>query len=101
MGEAYLRDTPYTWGAYNELSPYFLNYICALNGHRSPDIEKVFTYCELGSGNGVTVTALAQLYPHGSFYAIDFNKVHIDNSNFLLSGTDIEILVFTKQILMT
>ena len=96
MGEAYLKDTPYIWGSYNELSPLFLNYICALNGHRPRDIDPAFTYCELGSGNGVTVTALAELYPQGSFYAIDFNNIHIDNSNALLTDTNLENVNFCK-----
>ena len=96
MGEAYLKDTPYIWGAYNELSPLFLNYICALNGHRPRDVDPAFNYCELGSGNGVTVTALAELYPQGSFYAIDFNNIHIDNSNALLTDTNLENVNFCK-----
>lgn len=96
MGETYLQDTPYIWGAYNELSPLFLNYICALNGHHPRDIDQAFTYCELGSGNGVTVTALAELYPRGSFYAIDFNNLHIDNSNALLTETNLENIGFYK-----
>ena len=96
MGEAYLRDTPYLWGCFSELSPLFLNYICALNGHRPRDLNQEFTYCELGSGNGVTVTALAELLPNGLFYAVDFNEIHIDNSNALLSDTNVENLSFFK-----
>jgi len=94
MVEAYLKDTPYIWGCYSELNPLYLNYICALNGHRPRDLNQDFTYCELGSGNGVTVTALAELFPQGDFHAVDFNDVHIENSNALLKNTGLQNLGF-------
>ena len=97
MVEAYLKDTPYIWGCYSELSPRYLNYICALNGHCPRDLDQDFTYCELGSGNGVTVTALAELFPQGSFHAVDFNDIHIDNSNALLNNTKLDNLNFYEM----
>jgi len=57
------KDTPYTWGYYGELSPIFLNYVSALNGHHPIPIEDGFSYCDLGCGFGVTANGLAQLFP--------------------------------------
>ncbi len=79
MSVGYLTDTPYTWGYYGELSPLFLNYVCALNGHHPVPLEDGFTYCDLGCGNGVTANALAQIFPQGQFTAIDFSAQHIEN----------------------
>ncbi len=79
MSVGYLTDTPYTWGFYGELSPVFLNYVCALNGHHPISLDDGFTYCDLGCGNGVTSNALAQIFPQGQFTAVDFSAQHIEN----------------------
>ena len=97
MTENYLKDAPYIWGCYSELSPLFLNYICALNGYRPRNLGEGFAYCELGSGNGVTVTALAELFPQGSFHAVDFNDIHINNGTALRDGANLENLSFYEK----
>ncbi len=81
MSQIQSKDTPYTWGYYGELSPIFLNYICALNGHHPVQIENGFSYCDLGCGFGVTSNGLAQLFPQGQFTGIDFNEDHIATAN--------------------
>jgi SAM-dependent methyltransferase len=101
MTQGYTTDTPYTWGYYGELSPIFLNYVCALNGHYPVPIEKEFSYCELGCGFGVTTNGLAQLFPQGQFTGIDFNEKHIDAAHELaeesgISNVDFKALDFNE-----
>src|SRR5262249_28397942 len=77
MADAYLTDTPYTWGFYSELNPVFLNYVAALNGYKPRALDVPFSYCDLGCGNGVSAVAFAQMFPNGTFTGIDFNKEHV------------------------
>ena len=73
MSSGFDIDTPYTWGYYNELSPIYLNFVCALNGHHPIPLDDGFSYCELGCGYGVTTNGLAELFPQGDFIGIDYN----------------------------
>ncbi|MBT3989780.1 MAG: methyltransferase domain-containing protein [Rhodospirillaceae bacterium] len=81
MSSGFDIDTPYTWGYYNELSPIYLNFVCALNGHHPIPLDDGFSYCELGCGYGVTTNGLAELFPQGDFIGIDYNDDHIDAAN--------------------
>jgi SAM-dependent methyltransferase len=94
MADSYLIDTPYTWGYYAELNPVYLNYVCLLNGFAPRPLDQAFTYCDLGCGNGVTVTALAQLFPHASFIAVDFNEEHVKNGAALAAGAKLTNIKF-------
>lgn len=96
MPDAYLTDTPYTWGYYAELNPVYLNYVCVLGGYPARRLDEPFTYCDLGCGNGVTVAALAQLFPHASFYGVDFNKDHVANGRSLASGAKLSNVSFIE-----
>lgn len=75
--DGYNADIAYTHGAYRELSPGYLAYVCLLNGVRPPRTDRPFRYCELGCGQGMTLNILAATHPHGRFVGIDFNPLHI------------------------
>ena len=75
--DGYISDVAYTDGYYAELAPVHLNYIALLNDCQPRALDRPFTYCELGCGNGHTVTLLAAAYPHAQFYAVDFNPAHV------------------------
>lgn len=74
----YLTDVQYTGNFYQFLSPAWLGYIAAINGHAAPVLKDGFTYCELGCGKGLTSLLLAAMHPNGEFHACDFNPEHID-----------------------
>lgn len=76
----YVTDAVYTRSFFNYQAPVHLSYIARANGHSAPDIDAPFTYCDLGSGNGVTVNLLADALPHGQFWGIDINPEHTRNS---------------------
>lgn len=96
MADGYLTDTPYTWGFYAELNPVFLNYVCLLNGHAPRPLDRPFTYCDLGCGNGVTVAALAQLFPHAKFVGVDFNAQHVANGTALAAEAGLTNIEFIQ-----
>ncbi|MBT3914802.1 MAG: methyltransferase domain-containing protein [Rhodospirillaceae bacterium] len=95
MSIVHAKDTPYTWGYYGELSPIFLNYVSALNGHHPVPLEDSFSYCDLGCGFGVTTNGLAQLFPQGQFTGIDFNEDQITTATELAKdcgSTNVEFM---------
>jgi SAM-dependent methyltransferase len=73
----YLTDVQYTGNFYQFLSPAWLAYIAAINGHAAPRLDGGFTYCELGCGKGLSSLLLAAMHPNGEFHACDFNAEHI------------------------
>jgi len=72
----YTSDLEYSPGFYNHQAPGLLDIVCLINGARPPARTGRFTYCELGSGQGLTALALAAANPDGDFYAVDFNPAH-------------------------
>ncbi len=75
--DGYNADIAYTHGAYRELSPGYLSFVCLLNGVRPPRVDRPFRYCELGCGQGMTLNILAATHPHARFCGVDFNPLHI------------------------
>jgi SAM-dependent methyltransferase len=72
----YNNSVAYTAGYFQEQSPTFLNACLVMQRVAPPSVEK-FTYCELGFGQGLTSLILAATHPDGTFYACDFNPVHV------------------------
>lgn len=71
--QGYYSEVPYEKYAFSFLSPAHLNAALALGGHAVKNLGKPFTYCELGSGFGLTIAGAAAQYPGGEFYSVDFN----------------------------
>jgi predicted O-methyltransferase YrrM len=95
--EGYESDIEYTSGYYREQEPDFLN-LCALNHGIAPvNLEKGFTYCELGCGFGMTSLIMAANYPQGKFYAIDFNPSHIARARSLATQAGLDNIVFLEK----
>lgn len=90
--QGYVTDTGYTHGFYRELSPAIISYALRLAGKRGPDIDKPFTYCELGFGQGMTLNALAASYPHGEFWGTDFNPDHAAQAKMMADGAGLSNL---------
>ncbi|NQV54485.1 MAG: methyltransferase regulatory domain-containing protein [Rhodospirillales bacterium] len=93
----YLMDTPHTWGFYSELSPQYLNYVCLLSGHKPPPLGGKFTYCDLGCGNGVTLTALGEMYPEGEFIGVDLSATHVENGAALAEAAGLTNVRFLEM----
>jgi SAM-dependent methyltransferase len=79
--DKYVLDAPYTWQFFGYQSPLVLNYVARLNGVETLPLDRPFTYCDLGCGNGLNCNVLADCFPTGQFYGIDFNPEHIANAN--------------------
>ncbi|MBK3801220.1 methyltransferase domain-containing protein [Azospirillum brasilense] len=75
--EGYNADIAYTNSFYRDLAPDYLSYVGLLSGVRTPDPGHPFRYCELGCGQGLTLTILAATHARSEFVGIDFNPAHI------------------------
>ncbi len=95
--DGYNADIAYTHGAYRELSPDFLSYVCLLNGVRPPRIDRPFRYCELGCGQGLTLNILAATHPQGQFVGIDFNPLHIAGARRLAEDAGLPNVTFRES----
>lgn len=62
---------------FSELSPASINFSLALSGQPEPDLEKPFTYAELGSGFSLSTASWAAQYPSGQFFAINNDSARI------------------------
>jgi len=79
----YIFDIEYSSGYYRELSPLFINFCLLANHIDPPDIDNDFTYCELGCGKAISLLIMAENYPNGEFYGIDFNPTHIKYGKYI------------------
>ncbi|WP_269715371.1 class I SAM-dependent methyltransferase [Caulobacter sp. NIBR2454] len=78
--EGYTTDVQYTSFFHAELAPSHIAFAAAANGFRAPDMSGAFAYCELGSGQGVTLNGLAAMHPEARFWGFDFNPAQIANA---------------------
>ena len=82
-GDGYVDDGTYISGFYREQTPNLLALLALTKGQRAPDPNARLTYCELGSGLGLTLNLLAAANPQIEFYGNDFNPSHILESRAL------------------
>jgi SAM-dependent methyltransferase len=73
----YVQDLDFRSGINASQSPLWIALTAAVGGFPPPDLGQPFTYCDLGCGDGTTVNALAELYPHARFIGVDFNAGHV------------------------
>lgn len=95
--DGYNADIAYTHGAYRELSPGYLSYVCLLNGVRPPRTDRPFRYCELGCGQGMTLNILAATHPQGRFTGIDFNPLHVAGARRLAEEAGLANVAFHER----
>lgn len=95
--DGYNADIAYTHGAYRELAPGYLSYICLLNGIRPPRTDRPFRYCELGCGQGMTLNILAATHPQGRFVGIDFNPLHVAGARRLAEEAELPNVAFHER----
>lgn len=95
--EGYESDIEYTAGYYREQEPDFLNLCAVLHGIEPISLDKGFTYCELGCGQGMTALIMAANYPQGKFYAVDFNPSHIARARNIAAKAGLKNIVFLEK----
>ncbi|MBK8453059.1 MAG: class I SAM-dependent methyltransferase [Thiofilum sp.] len=95
--EGYESDVEYTTGYYREQEPNFLSLCAATHGIQTLDLDKPFTYLELGCGYGMTSLVMAANYPHAQFIAVDFNPTHIAQAQSLASEAGLTNITFLEK----
>ena len=93
----YVTDVEYTSGFYREIAPAHLNMVAVLNGCQPLDLDKPFTYCELGCGQGFSSHLLAASNPSGQFHAVDFNPAHIQGARMFAQETRLDNVTFHER----
>ena len=101
MGEdswagGYVVDVEYTHGFYPDLAPLNLAMAATQAGRRAVDVDKPFSYLELGCGNGYSTALLAAAHPHGRFWGNDFNPTHILNARATAQAAQIDNVTFLE-----
>lgn len=89
----YVTEVPYTSGFYKEMTPTWLWFVAnLLNQHF--DLQRGYTYCELGCGTGFGLNVMAAANPDGIFYGIDINPSHISMARDLAASAGLENVHF-------
>ena len=96
-GDGYVDDGSYIHGFYRELTPSLLALLALTKGQRAPDPNARLTYCELGSGLGLSLNLLASANPQITFYGNDFNPSHILESRALANEAGSDNVHFFEQ----
>ncbi|HZF33782.1 MAG TPA: class I SAM-dependent methyltransferase [Candidatus Angelobacter sp.] len=94
--QGYVHDLAYTDNFFAELAPAHLNYVAILNGFRPRPLDRPFTYCELGCGNGQSSTVLAAANPTGQFFACDINPTHVQTARRWAESGKVDNLTFLE-----
>lgn len=96
-GDGYVDDGSYVSGFYREQTPNLLALLALTKGQQAPDPNTRLTYCELGSGLGLTLNLLAAANPQIEFYGNDFNPSHILESRALANEAGSDNVHFFEQ----
>lgn len=87
----YVTDLSYTHGFYKEMGPALLRFAAVARSTRANTRSgDKTTYCELGSGQGMTSNILAAANPDIEFYATDFNPQQIYNAQAIASAANLK-----------
>lgn len=95
--EGYVVDVDYTTSFFSDLSPAYLNFAAILNGCEPVPVDRPFNYCELGCGQGFTVSVLAAAYPQGEFFGVDFMPSQIATATQLAASAQLNNLTLLEN----
>jgi SAM-dependent methyltransferase len=95
--DGYVADIDYPSGFFEEQSPAYLHFACVLNGYEPVALDAPFSYCELGSGRGLTANLLAASNPQGDFYAVDFLPSHVAGARQLARAAQLDNLTLLED----
>ncbi len=95
--DGYVADIDYPSGFFEEQSPAYLHFACVLNGYEPVALDAPFSYCELGSGRGLTANLLAASNPQGDFYAVDFLPSHVAGARQLSRAAQLDNLTLLED----
>lgn len=94
--DGYTSDIEYTSGYYREQEPEFINFSAVMHGVEPINLDKSFTYCELGCGLGMTSLIMAANYPQGNFVAVDYNPSHISYASRIAEEAGLTNIIFQE-----
>jgi len=92
----YVTDVQYTAGFYRETAPLWLKFLSLVVNQRQSYKEN-FSYCELGSGQGMNLNLIAAVNPSDAFYGVDFNPSHIANARKVAEETGLTNVKFYED----
>jgi SAM-dependent methyltransferase len=96
--DGYITDIPYTAGFFRELAPPYLHLLSLLMGVRAaPIVEREYSYCELGCGQGLGTLIAAAANPLGRFVGYDFNPAQIAKANDLAERAGLANVKFVEE----
>jgi SAM-dependent methyltransferase len=100
----YRTDIEYTHGFFGFLNPDHLILLSLLQGVRPPAPvtwagpgSRALSYCELGSGQGVTLNSMAARDPEGRYFGIDYNPGQIRNARAFATAAGIGNATFLEE----
>lgn len=100
--QGYRVENEYTFGMYPAMNPDTLIAYALFQGVK-PDVPlladsaRELVYCELGSGQGVTLNFLAARDPAGSYYGVDYNPNHVRNSRAFAKAAGLDNAHFIER----
>lgn len=97
MNSEYPFDVGYVNNFYENLNPWQINYVCAINRFPPQDLHREFTYCELGCGHGLSLNILAAANPQGHFCGVDLNPEHIANGRRVMTEGGLANVIFLEE----
>lgn len=90
----YVIDTTYPVFFYKEMQPLWLKTIVSFLGFETPEINKDFSYLELGCATGINLLVSAINYPRAHFVGVDFNQQHIEKAKQLANSLGLQNIKF-------
>ena len=94
MENGNLSDLPYAAHFSPECSPVQIATAAKARGFRAPDVDRPFSFADLGCGRGRTLLVLASAYPDSRFYGLDLNQDHIHEATQLATRSGLENITF-------
>ena len=73
----YVQDVSYPAHFHREIQPLWLATLTRFLGSAPPDLNRPYSYCELGCGVGINLLVAAATDPQGQFVGVDFNERHL------------------------
>lgn len=90
----YKTDLLYTYGYYRELNPVYLKYLLTTQGYAFPDLQNGnFNACELGFGQGISITMHAAATNH-KWFGTDFNPTQVNFARNLAANSSTKINLY-------